>query len=204
MGRVAPWSIDEGVTDPLTGVTAWPVFDRQRGDYYAEVNGDMVRAERASDLLRKLAEALRRGFGLKWERVILLERGAPARFVSRGVNRDGMHVGISLGAARGEIATRARDGATLFRGWPPEEIDEDLPEGLNPADLRVVSVLPSSVLVRTYTEAAWRGVLAGMLTIDRARQALEAAATVEGYLRAVDLRTLLAEVRAAESKPKEE
>lgn len=191
--------------DELTGVEVWPVYDRQRSDFYGAVGNEVVRAERASDLFRKLREAMRRGFGLRWERAIVVERGADMpKFLARAVHRDGFHAGVALGVVRGEIATRARDGATLFRAWPPEDIDPDLPEGINPPDLRIVSVLPAHVLVRPYTEASWRGVLAAMLVLERARAAIDAASTVDALAKAVDLRTLLAEVRAAEARPREE
>ncbi len=198
MGRVRPLDF-EVVRDELTFVEAVCQRDRQRRDFCAEVGTAVVRAERASDLLRKLRDELRRGLGLRWTRAVVLEVPPKPKFYARSVAREGFFVQTAFSVARGEVATRS-DGALLFRGWPPEEFDEDLPEGLNLPDERIVSVLPANVLVQVYSEAIWRTTLSAALVLARAGEAIEGAGDFEAFRRATDLKALLKEVADA-SKP---
>lgn len=186
MGRTRPLEIEQ-VHDPLTGVTATILYDKQRGDYCAELGRDTVRAERASDLVRKLRDELRRGLGLRWERCLVFERALPPRFRSRPVHREGIQLQLAYGFARGEVAT-TQDGRVLWRGWPPEEIDDDLPDGINPPDNRIVSQLPDSVLCTRYSDVAWRALQLVSLQLARMGEALEHAPDLEAVRRALDLR----------------
>lgn len=162
----------ESIRDDLTFVSARLEFDKQRGDYCAEVGRSVVRAERASDLERKLRRELARGLGLKWARAIIFEAGDPARFRSTPILKDGVYVSAAFGFTRGEVATRS-DEAILFRGWPPEDFDEDLPEGLNPPDLRTVSILRGEVFVQAYSDAAWKAFSTSALLLARVKEAID-------------------------------
>lgn len=203
MGRVRPLEVSR-IREPLTKKEAVILFDRQRGDFCAEVDGETVlRAERAADLERDVAQALRAGVGLSWARVLVFERPRPPRFYARAVHREGLRVVASLAFARGEAATRV-DGEQLFRAWPPEELDEDLPAGLVPKDERVVSVLDpglSDVVVRPYSEGVYRAMCLCALTLARGVDALPAFKGPEDVRKAFDLRAFIAELNA---KPKGE
>lgn len=196
MGRTRPFDFSV-VRDSLTLVEAVCQYDKQRGDFCAEVGRDVVRAERASDLERKLREELRRGLGLRWERSLVVERPGPPKFYSRPVLREGVFAQLAFGFARGEVARRS-DGALLFRGWPPEDFDDELPDGLNAPDTRVVSVLPETVLVRAWSEALWRSFCALAIVLGRAHDELAVAEDLDQVRRALDLRALL----AVDAKPR--
>ena len=199
MGRVRPYDTGEVLRDDMTGVEVEPVFCRQRCDFKAEAaNGDELRAERLPDLHRKLRDALRRGWGLRWSRAIVFELPRSVTWPSVVVPREGVRVEAGLGFARGEVATRASDGRTLFRGWPPEDFDEDLPANLNPPDLRTVVLLEPGARVAPYTDAGWKAARSALLAFARVREALEGAADLDAIVRAADLRALLQDVRAAE------
>lgn len=199
MGKVRPYSTDEAISDEVTGVEVVPEYDRQRRDFMVRTeNGDECRAERLPDLQRKLRDALRRGFGLRWNRSIVLEHATHVRWPSRVIPREGVRVELAIGFARGEVATRARDGRLLFRAWQNEDFDEDMPEILNPPETRIVSVLEDGAVVRPYTDAAWKAVRASQLAFARVRAALAETQDLDALVKAADLRTLLLEVREAE------
>jgi len=198
VGKVRPYSTGELLRDEMTGVEVEPVFCRQRQDFKAEsANGDEMRAERLPDLQRKLRDALRRGWGLKWARAIVIETPTAIAWPTAVIPREGARVEFAFGFARGEVATRA-DGRTLFRGWPHEDDDEDLPANMRPPDLRTLTLLDASARVVPYTDAGWKAARATLLAAARVRDALEAAKDLDAVTRAADLRTLLQDVRAAE------
>ncbi len=183
MGRVRPLDI-EVIKNPFTQVSATVQYDRQRKDYCCEVGRITIRAERASDLGRKVAEALRRGAGLSWQRSIVVERGKPD-WQSHAVREHGMRATISLSVARGEVAERA-DGELMFRDWPPDL--DDLPEGLNPPESRMVYWLPKkSVEVERFSDARWKAWTEIVLMLGR----YDAGPGLDSLRRAADLRALL-------------
>lgn len=193
MGRTRPYAISV-LEDPVTGVSAVVLFDRQRGDFCAESPcSSPVRAERCSDLERKLRDEMRRGWGLRWAKGVVFERACPAKFFNRAAIRDGIRVELAYGFARGEYATRAQDGACLWRAWPLDEIDEDLPDGLNPPDNRVVSVLTTDLVVVPYHEGSWEACRMAALKLARIGEALEAAGDMSAIRRALDLQAFMKE-----------
>lgn len=186
----------------MTLVEAVIQRDRQRTDWCAEIGPTaVVRAERAPDLIRKVREELARGLGLRWTRSIIVEKAGAPKFFARAILRDGLFAHVGIGIVRGETAVR-RDGETLFRGWPPADIDEDLPDGINPPDTRLVTVLSPDLFHRPYTEAIWRGLCAAALGLARITEALAVAGDVQEINKALDMRALIKEAQAQAAPPK--
>lgn len=203
MGRVRPLEFGR-LWEPLTLKEAVLYYDKQRGDFCAEIDAKTIsRAERASDLERDVAQKMRAGAGLVWARVLVVERPRRPKFYARAIQREGIHVAASLAFTRGEVATRA-DGVVLFRAWPPEELDEDLPSGLVPRDERVVAILDpglSEVVSRPYSEGVYRALCLCALTLARGGDALPTFKGPDDVRKAFDLRAFVAELNA---KPKVE